>query len=287
MVIRIWMINQNMFERPRASQVTSNCLPERQTDVGRRRVWLWSGPSENRTIRNVFWPKLGGILRTLFYFASNSGTGAMIDLLGNKNTEFAAGNHCDRNCLKIKTDIIKINLCNRSRLCERVEKGQFRKTFELSRLIAAHCALQCLVFLLRWLWKLFSGAWRRVVWWKFTNFSEEPFVSSFRIKGWVSTLKMEAVGFSETSVNVYHSVRCHIREDSIFWSIRVANNYGLFLTAVFPRCHFLYINLGTECDGSIRIAGSSMASSFSVQVYPSCFPPSFYPLFFSSESALR
>jgi len=118
--------------------------------------------------------------------------------------------------------------------------GQFRKTFELSRLITAHSSLQCLVFLLKWLWKLFSGAWRRVVWWKFTKFSEEPFVSSFRIKGWVPTLKMGTVGFSETSVNVCHSVRRHIWEDSVFWSIRVGNNYWqfffqqqFFLTVIF------------------------------------------------------
>lgn len=51
----------------------------------------------------------------------------MIDLLGNKNTDFAVGNHCDKNCLKVKTDIIKMNLCNRSRLCERVERVSFAR----------------------------------------------------------------------------------------------------------------------------------------------------------------
>jgi hypothetical protein len=55
----------------------------------------------------------------------------MIDLLGNKNTEFAAVKHCDKNCLKIKTGIIKTNLCSRSRLCERVERVSFARLSDL------------------------------------------------------------------------------------------------------------------------------------------------------------
>jgi hypothetical protein len=54
----------------------------------------------------------------------------------------------------------------------------------------------------------------------------------------------------------------------------ITDNY--FFQQRFFHTRFLYINLGTKCDGSIRIAGSSMASSFSVQVYPSpCFPQIF------------
>jgi hypothetical protein len=90
---------------------------------------------------------------------------------------------------------------------------------------------------------------------------------------------MGAVGFTETSVNVYHFVRRHIRDGSIFWSTRVGDNYWFFSTAVFSTplfpLHKSNVNV-TKCNGSTRIASCSMASSFSVKVYPSpCFPQVF------------
>jgi hypothetical protein len=40
-----------------------------------------------------------------------------------------------------------------------------------------------------------------------------------------STLKVEVALFTETSIDLYHSVRCHISEDSGTYSYTIRNSY--------------------------------------------------------------
>jgi len=54
---------------------------------------------------------------------------------------------------------------------------------------------------------LSSGMYHRVIWLKFTCICEEPTGSS--------TLKMEAVNFSETMVNLYQAASCHHKNNNL------------------------------------------------------------------------
>jgi hypothetical protein len=95
---------------------------------------------------------------------------------------------------------------------------------------------------------------------------------------------MGTVGFSETSLNVIlYGVTSEKTVSSGASEVLIITD-SFFFQQRFFHSHFLYINMGTKCDGIVRIACSSMASSFSVQVYPSpCIPRVFIPYSFLPE----
>jgi hypothetical protein len=74
----------------------------------------------------------------------------------------------------------------------------------------------------RWQWRvLSSGVWRHVVWYNFTNFSKRTlvFLTAYILMAtclvYLSTLKIETLCFSETSMNFYWTIKCYIWDGTI------------------------------------------------------------------------
>jgi hypothetical protein len=59
--------------------------------------------------------------------------------------------------------------------------------------------------------------WYHVVWQKITDVSDDA-VTVLRVEGTI--VKMEAIGFSKNSANLYQATGRHISEDSLFHSRR-------------------------------------------------------------------
>jgi hypothetical protein len=91
-----------------------------------------------------------------------------------------------------------------------------------------------------------SGMWQYAVWYKLTDTSEECTISIFRVKESAKEpesriclkpliLKMVTVCSSETSINFYHTIKCHNPEDSqCHENLKVTKKAGQLLSIQLP-----------------------------------------------------
>jgi hypothetical protein len=105
-----------------------------------------------------------------------------------------------------------------------------------------------------------SGLWRRVVRWVSTDVSEEHIASIFKVEGPVSsTLKIEAICFSEASVETQGTTRRHIPEYYTLHNHRCED----------LKSYILFVNLSSPCILHVPpIALSSFRHSGAFHRYP-------------------
>jgi hypothetical protein len=126
--------------------------------------------------------------------------------------------------------------------CQQYFKTTERKVDELNGMLNIHIQLRICVHSTTGV--LFSGMWRRVVWYKFTEVREERNASVFWVEelsrasarnakwdkqrkrkysadclAYSSTLKMEALSSFEMSVNFYQTTRRYIRRQQYLYSL--------------------------------------------------------------------